>query len=101
MIVSRHGSILVDICKLSAVTTAKPANKEELLVIGEGIGNACAKLKKELETPPHLRLQNVAKDVLNALDKFMKHFNSQKVVTQPAKIGQEGLDAAKDIVKYG
>ena len=31
----------------------------------------------------------------------MKHFNSQKVITQPAKIGEEGLDAAKDIVKYG
>ena len=101
MIVSRHGSILVDLCKHSAVTTAKPANKEELLAIGQGIGNACAKLEKELETPPHLKIQNVAKDVLDALDKFMKHFNSQKVVTQPAKIGEEGLDAAKDIVKYG
>ena len=103
MLVSRNGGILIDLCKSSALATSNAGNKEELLSIGQGIENASAKMTKELKSPgtdPN-RFMGASKDLLDALDKFMQHFNSPKFVTQPTKIGEKGVLASKDIVKYG
>ena len=101
LIVNQHGSILIDLCKATAQATSKPANKEELLSIGQSLEQTCKTLTKELKSPPFLKVPGAAKELADALDNFLKYFDSSKHVTHPAKIGNESTDACKDIEKYG
>ena len=101
MIVNQHGGILIDLCKSTAQATSKPANKEELMNIGQSLEQACKKLTKELKSPPFLKVPGAAKELADALDKFLKYFDSSKYATHPAKIGNDAPNASKDIVKYG
>ena len=103
LLLGRHGGVLVDLCKSLASSASNTSSKEELTKISKGLKNAIAKLSKDLKSPgtDPKRFLGVSKELLQALDDFMQHLNSPKFVTQPAKIGDNGVLASKDIVKYG
>ena len=102
-LLTRHGGLLVDLCKSNASSSTNNASKEQFLSIGKSIEDNSAKLKTELKsqgTDP-FRLMDASKNLLDTLEKFLQHYNSPKFPSQPAKIEEEGLLASKDIVKHG
>ena len=103
LLLSRHGGVLVDLCKSLASSASNTSSKDELTKIGKGLENTIAKLSKDLKSPgtDPKRFLGVSKELLQALDDFMQHLNSPKFVTQPAKIGDNGVLASQDIIKYG
>ena len=75
ILIQKHGGILVDICKSSALSTTNTANKEQLLQIGQSIENASVKILTELKAPASAKdpagLMDASKDLLDALEKFL------------------------------
>ena len=73
-LLTRHGGLLVDLCKSNASSSTNNASKEQFLSIGKSIEDNSAKLKSELKSPGTgpFRLMDASKNLLDTLESLQE-----------------------------